>query len=79
MAIELKITLPDSLAREADAQALLNPQAIQQLTQTEIRRRRTDSLFEAADRLSSLGGSPLSANDYRSRNQSCTGGPADIS
>jgi predicted RNase H-like HicB family nuclease len=47
---QLDLTLPDSLAREAQAAGLLTPQAIEQLLRKEIRRRRVDPSFEAADR-----------------------------
>lgn len=53
--LELKLELPDSLAREAEANGLLTSEAIAALLRTEIRRRRTDKLFEAADRLAALG------------------------
>ncbi|MDE3091201.1 MAG: hypothetical protein KGJ80_17675 [Chloroflexota bacterium] len=50
----LKLTLPDRLAREADAAGLLNPNAIKRLLRTEIRRRRVAQLFNAADRLAAV-------------------------
>lgn len=53
--VELKLDLPDSLAREAMANGLLTPEAIESLLRAEIRRRRVDKLFDAADRLASLG------------------------
>lgn len=52
--IELKLDLPDSLANEAEANGLLTPEAIESLLRAEIRRRRVDKLFEAADRLAAL-------------------------
>ena len=54
MSTELKLTLPDNLAREAEASGLLTPEAIETLLREEIRRRRVDHLFSAADRLSNL-------------------------
>jgi RecB family exonuclease len=51
---ELKLDLPDSLAREAEASGLLTPEAIEALLRAEIRRRRVDKLFDAADRLAAL-------------------------
>jgi hypothetical protein len=51
---ELKISLPDNLAREAEASGLLTPEAIESLLRDESRRRRVDQLFNAADRLANL-------------------------
>ncbi len=59
MSIELKLTLPNSLAREAEASGLLTPEAIEALLREEIRRRRVNQLFEAADRLANLDMPPL--------------------
>lgn len=57
--IEIKLILPDSLAREAEGNGLLTPQSIESLLRAEIRRRRTNNLFEAADRLAALDMPPL--------------------
>lgn len=59
MSTELKVTLPDSLAREAEASGLLTPDAIEALLREEIRRRRVNQLFESADRLANLDAPPL--------------------
>ncbi|HEV7376339.1 MAG TPA: hypothetical protein VGN95_16610 [Pyrinomonadaceae bacterium] len=52
--LEVKLDLPDNLAREAEANGLLTPEAIESLLRAEIRRRRVSKLFDAADRLSAL-------------------------
>ncbi len=52
--LEVKLDLPDSLAREAEANGLLTPEAIESLLRAEIRRRRVNKLFDAADRLAAL-------------------------
>lgn len=52
--VELKLVLPDSLAREAEGSGLLTPESIEALLRAEIRRRRVDKLFAAADRLGEL-------------------------
>lgn len=59
MSTELKLTLPDGLAREAEASGLLTPEAIEALLREEIRRRRVNRLFDAADRLAELDVPPL--------------------
>ena len=55
--LEIKLKLPGSLAREAQASGLLTSQALETLLREEVRRRRVAQLFEASDRLASL--SPL--------------------
>ncbi len=52
--VELRLNLPDSLAREAEAIGLLEPEAIERLLREEVRRHHIDQLFEAADRLANL-------------------------
>jgi hypothetical protein len=51
---EILLTLPDNLAREAEANGLLKPEFIASLLRAEIRRRRVNKLFAAADRLADL-------------------------
>jgi hypothetical protein len=58
--LEIHLALPDGLAREAEAEGLLTPQAIERLLREEVRRRRVDELFETADRLQALDIPPLS-------------------
>jgi len=52
--LEVVVTLPDGLAQEAEASGLLKPEIIASLLREEIRRRRINKLFAAADRLSDL-------------------------
>lgn len=63
MSTELRLTLPDSLAREAEANGLLTPEAIEALLREEIRRRRVNQLFGGADRLANLGMPPLTGSE----------------
>ncbi len=51
---EIVLTLPDNLAREAEANGLLKPEAITAILRAEIRRLRINKTFAAADRLSDL-------------------------
>ena len=51
---EIVLTLPDKLAQEAEASGLLKPEFIASLLRAEIRRRRVNKLFAAADRLADL-------------------------
>lgn len=55
---EITLTLPDNLVREAEAGGLLKPDLIASLLRAEIRRRKINKLFAAADRLADLGEQP---------------------
>lgn len=57
--LELTLTLPDTLAREAEARGLLTAETLEDLIRAEIQRRRVDQLFVAADRLAALPATPL--------------------
>jgi len=62
ISVELRLVLPDNVAREAEAQGLLSAEAIEALLRAELRRRHVDQLFDAADRLAALP-DPLSADE----------------
>jgi len=51
---EVILTLPENLAREAEANGLLKPEFIAAMLRAEIRRRQVNKLFAAADRLADL-------------------------
>ena len=51
---EIKLSLPGSLA-EAEAGGLLRAEFLEAVLREEIRRRRVDQLFQAADRLAGIG------------------------
>jgi len=53
--VEFKLLLSDSLAREAEANGLLTPEAIEALLRNElVRLGRINQLFDAADRLADV-------------------------
>jgi hypothetical protein len=52
--MELRLNLSETVAREAKAQDLLNSEAIETFLREELRRRRVEQLFAAADRLAVL-------------------------
>ena len=56
---EVVLNLSDNLAKEAEAHGLLKPEFIESLLRAEIRRRRVNKLFAAADRLADLELPPL--------------------
>jgi len=57
---DVTISLPEELASEAQAIGLLEPASMESLLRDEIRRRRVDDLFVAADRLAAVNLPPLS-------------------
>lgn len=54
VSLDLKLSLPDKLVKEAEAAGLLTPQAIERLLRIEIRKLRVEKLFDATDRLAAL-------------------------
>lgn len=68
-ALEIKLTLPESLAREAEASGLLTPESLESLLRAELRRRRVNQLFDEADRLASLEVPPLTETEVEAEIQ----------
>ena len=60
---EIHLSLPEALVREAEASGLLSPPEMEALLREELRRRRVTGLFEAADRLAALPGTPMTAEE----------------
>lgn len=69
VAHEIKLLLPETLAQEAEASGLLQPQQIERLIREELRRRRIARLFEAADRLAALPLPPLTDEELEAEIQ----------
>ena len=69
ISVELKLDLPVGLAHEAEANGLLTPESIQRLLQAEIRRRRREALFQAADRLAAIDAPPLTESEVETEIQ----------
>ncbi len=59
---EVVLTLPDELATEAREMGLFKPLLATSLFKAEIRRRKANRLFEAADRLAEAG-QPMSEEE----------------
>ncbi|HEV8582490.1 MAG TPA: hypothetical protein VGX68_25775 [Thermoanaerobaculia bacterium] len=57
--LEITLTLPESVAQEAEARGLLKPASLESLVHEALRKQRIDHLFEVADRLAALPGPPL--------------------
>lgn len=51
--------MPDELAKEAKEVGLVSSGVLLQLIRQEVRQRRVESLFQAADRLAALDDAPL--------------------
>lgn len=58
--LEVKLDLPDRLAREAQAAGLLTPKALRQMLKDAMRRRAAQTLLSGAARGSAAGTRPLS-------------------
>ncbi|HNA30341.1 MAG TPA: hypothetical protein PLQ64_05280 [Thiobacillaceae bacterium] len=58
--LEVKLDLPDRLAREAQAAGLLTPKALAQLLKDAMRRQAAQTLLAGAKRATEAGGKPLS-------------------
>jgi hypothetical protein len=58
--VDIKLSLPETLLKDAQSAGLLSPMALERLLQEEIRRRRVDNLFAAMDRLAAVDLPPLS-------------------
>lgn len=58
--LEVKLDLPDRLAREALAAGLLTPNALREMVKDAMRRRAAQALLAGAARASAAGSKPLS-------------------
>jgi hypothetical protein len=63
--LEVKLDLPDRLAREAQAAGLLTPQALARLLRDAMRRQAAQTLLAGAARASRAGGKPLSMKEIQ--------------
>ena len=62
---ELKLSLPDNRAKEAAQAGLLSDAEIEKLLREEIRRRATNELFEAMDRMAAVEGAPMTEEEIQ--------------
>ncbi len=63
--LEVKLNLPDRLARDALAAGLLTPKALSQLLKDAMRRRAAHSLIDGAARATESGSKPLSLKEIQ--------------
>jgi hypothetical protein len=64
--LELKLNLPDRLAREAQAAGLLTPEALSNLLKDAMRRRAAQALLSGAAQATKVGSKPLPMNEIQS-------------
>lgn len=57
--LDVTLTLPDTIAREAAARGVLTSETLESLITAEVQRRRVEQFFVAADRLATLPMPPL--------------------
>ena len=63
--LELKLNLPDRLAREAQAAGLLTPEALSGLLKDAMRRHAAQALLAGAEHASKAGSKPLSMDEIQ--------------
>ncbi len=63
--LELKLNLPDRLAREAQAAGLLTPEALSQMLKDAMRRRAGQALLAGAARATQAGSKPMSMKEIQ--------------
>jgi post-segregation antitoxin (ccd killing protein) len=63
--LELKLNLPDRLAREAQAAGLLTSQALADLLKDAMRRRAAQTLLSGAARATAAGSQPMSMDEIQ--------------
>lgn len=65
MTLQVKLDLPDNLAKEASNLGLLEPQALQTMLREAVRRRRIARLTEARERVAAAGIPPLTMDEIQ--------------
>lgn len=63
--LQVKLELPDGLAKEASNLGLLEPQALQTMLREAVRRRRIARLTEARERIAAAGVPPLTMEEIQ--------------
>lgn len=63
--INLKIALPEELARDVEELGLLQPEIIATILREEVRRRAVDHLLGIADKLATAGDIPMTPEEIQ--------------
>ena len=64
--VEVKLDLPDTLAKAAKDAGLLAPEALEKIIAEALRRQNFDELLSVADRVEAAGATPMSTEETRS-------------
>jgi hypothetical protein len=67
--LELTVSLPESVVKEAQAIGLLQPEALERLLREAIRQRQQEQFFAAADRLADQESPPLTETEINAEIQ----------
>lgn len=67
--LEIKLSLPDGLAKEAGQAGLLTPQAIETMLRERLRARRVAELREAVEQMVPAGGTPMTMEEIEAEIQ----------
>lgn len=65
--LQVKLNLPDGLAKEASNLGLLEPQALQTMLREAVRRRHIARLTEARERIAAAGIPPLAMEEIQAK------------
>jgi len=63
--LEIKLDLPDRVAREAQAAGLLTPMALREMVKDAVRRRAAQTLLTGAAKATKVGSKPLSMKEIQ--------------
>jgi hypothetical protein len=67
--LEVKLDLPESLAKEAQQAGLLTPQALETMLRERLRVQRVTELREAVKQMVSAGGAPMTMEEIEAEIQ----------
>ena len=67
--LEVKLDLPESLAKEAQQAGLLTPQAVETMLRERLRAQRVAELREAVKQMVSAGGAPMTMEEIEAEIQ----------
>jgi len=64
-ALEIKVRLPDDLARQAQAAGLLTEEAVERMIKAELKRRAGEALLESTRRISAVDGPVMTPEEIQ--------------
>jgi len=67
--LEVKLELPESLAKEAQQAGLLTPEAVEQMVRERLRAQRIGELRDAVKQMVSAGGAPMTMEEIEAEIQ----------